>query len=173
MAVQVQHTAPTMSGSLITLVEDKKHTVHQFALTEDQIKDLTLTFIFPDGNEVDGVEGEYRDSKDNAQLFAIYPPDSVNPEQVTIWGCRNYATALAYVTQRWNQLRLRRLLISAKVELYGHVIPVGSPVLITHRNLRDALGSNDGVLCVVQSVSADDSYSLTIDAHRHEPGVYP
>jgi hypothetical protein len=167
--LQKVHTTPTMDGSLITFVEDKDYTVGEILFTQDMVKSLSLTFMFPDGNEVDGVEIEYRDPNDNAQLFAIYPADSVNPEKSELWGCRDYDEALAYATRRWKQLYLRRLLISMDVELEGQIVRVGAPVSIIHPKLDANL---DPVLCVVNAVKPKDEFEHTIELHRHESGVF-
>jgi len=168
MSLQMVHTAPTMAGALISLVEDKDYLVHEFALTEDTIKSLSLTFLFDDGTEVDGVEGAYRDPNDSAELFVTYPPTAVNPEKVQLFGCRNEANALAYVTQRWKQLALRRLLVTIETELEGEVIRVGAPILVTHPLLM----AGEPTLCVVHSIKANGEFGRTLECHRHESGVY-
>lgn len=168
MSLQMVHTAPTMAGSLISLVEDKDYLVHEFALTEDTIKSLSLTFLFDDGTEVDGIEGAYRDPDDTAELFVTYPPTAVNPEKVELFGCRNEANALAYVTQRWKQLSLRRLLVTIETELEGEVIRVGAPILVTHPTLMSGVPT----MCVVHSIKANGEFARTLECHRHESGVY-
>ncbi len=168
MSLQMVHTAPTMSGSLVTLVEDKNYLVPEFSLTTDTIKALSLTFLFPDGEEVDGVEAEYRDPDDNAQLFVTYPSTALNPEKIVLFGCRDYYAALAYATQRWKQLSLRRLLVTAETELEAEVIRVGAPVNITHPKLNGGAAT----LCIVHSVKSTGEFDKTIEFHRHEPGVY-
>jgi hypothetical protein len=167
MSVQMTHAAPTMSGSVVSLVEDRDYVVPEIVLNRDTIKSLSLTFLFPDGTEVDGVEAEYRHPEDNAQLFAIYPSTSINPENIVLFGCRDYTTALAYATRRWKQLSLRRLLVTIEVELDGEVIRVGAPVCISHPKLGPT-----PVLCIARSVTPKDEFSYTIELHRHEPEVY-
>jgi len=167
LSVQMQHAFPTVVGSMVSIVEDKNHILPSMSLSEDTIVKITKQTMFTDGEEPDGVEGEYRDPGDGAALYAIYPPDAVKPESVTLWGCRDYATALAYVTQRWKQLSLRRCLVSVEVEGEGHVIPVGTPVHVTH-----SLLGPDPVLCIVNSVTANDEFSTTIEMHRHVPEVF-
>jgi hypothetical protein len=163
----MQHAFPTTIGSVVSIVEDKNYVTPAISLTEDTIKDISKQTLFTDGEEPDGVEGEYRDPNDGAALHAIYPPDSVKPESVTLWGCRDYDEALAYVTRRWKQLSLRRCLITVEVEGEGNVIPVGTPVHVTHR----LLGENP-VLCVVNSVTPKDEFSITLEMHRHVPEVF-
>jgi hypothetical protein len=168
-SLQMVRTVPTMAGSLISFVEDMNYTVGEISFTPENINSLSVTFVFPDGNAVDGVEGEYRDPHDNAQLYAIYPPDSANPESINLWGCRDYDEALAYVTQRWKQISLRRLLVTMDVELEGQIVRIGAPVEISHPKLNSNL---DPVLCIVNSVKPKDEFLHTIELHRHEPGVY-
>lgn len=167
LILQMQHAAPTMIGSVVSIVEDTDVSVGTFALTEDTIKSLTLTYVFSDGEEPDGVEGEYRDPNDNAALYVCWPTTAVNPEAVTLWGCRDYDTALAYVKQRWNQLVYRRRLIKLETELEGHVLAVGAPVTVRH----PLLGA-EPVLCVVQAVTPQDEFSVSVDLHVHQPEVY-
>jgi hypothetical protein len=167
LAVQVQHAFPTTIGSTISVVEDKNHSVPYMSFIEDNIVSITEQYLFTDGEEPDGVEAEYRDPSDGAALYALYPAASVKPETVVLWGCRDYNTALAYATRRWNQLSLRRRLITIEVEGEGNVIPVGSPIQITHRFLGP-----DPVLCVVNAVTPKDEFSLTIETHRHVPEVF-
>ena len=167
LSIQMQHAFPTTIGSVVSIVEDKNYVTPAISLTEDTIKDISKQTLFTDGEEPDGVEGEYRDPNDGAALHAIYPTDSVKPESVTLWGCRDYDEALAYVTRRWKQLSLRRCLITVEVEGEGNVIPVGTPVHVTHR----LLGENP-VLCVVNSVTPKDEFSITLEMHRHVPEVF-
>lgn len=168
MSLQMVHTAPTMAGALISLVEDKDYLVYEFALTTDTIKSLSLTFLFDDGTETDGIEGAYRDPDDSAELFVTYPPTAVNPERVQLFGCRNEANALAYVTQRWKQISLRRLLVTIETELEGEVIRVGAPILVTHPMLMAGVPT----MCVVHSIKANGEFGRTLECHRHESGVY-
>lgn len=167
LILQMQHAAPTMIGSVVSIVEDVNHSVGTFALTEDTITNLSMTYLFSDGDEPDGVEGEYRDPRDNAALYVCWPTAAVNPEAVTLWGCRDYNTALAYVQQRWNQLVYRRRLIHLETELEGHVLVVGQPVTVRHPLLGD-----DPVLCVVNAVSPKEEFSVSVDLHIHQPEVY-
>lgn len=166
-ALQMIHASPTMVGSLISIIEDKNYTAPVMALTEETIKSLSIAFLTSDGEEPDGVEGAYRDPDDNAEMFAIYPKDAVDPETVTLYGCRTYDSALAYVRQRWLQLKLRRTLITLETELEGHVVVVGSPINVTHPLLGE-----EPVLCIVNSVAPKDEFYSTIDLHKHEPGVF-
>ena len=167
LILQMQHAAPTMIGSVVSIVEDVNHSVGTFALTEDTITNLSMTYLFSDGDEPDGVEGEYRDPRDNAALYVCWPIAAANPEAVTLWGCRDYNTALAYVQQRWNQLVYRRRLIHLETELEGHVLVVGQPVTVRHPLLGD-----DPVLCVVNAVSPKEEFSVSVDLHIHQPEVY-
>lgn len=167
LILQMQHAAPTLLGSVVSIVEDTNVTTGTFALNEDNIKSLTMTYLFSDGEEPDGVEGEYRDPQDNAALYVCWPTAAVNPEAITLWGCRDYNTALAYVKQRWNQLVYRRKLIHLETELEGHVLAIGAPVTVKH-----PLMGPDPVLCVVQAVTPQEEFSVSVDLHVHQPEVY-
>ena len=168
LILQMVHAAPTVLGSIVSVVEDKDHSVGTFALTESTIKGLTMTYLFSDGEDADGVEGEYRDPTDNAALYVCWPEAAQRPESVTLWGCRDYASALAFVQQRWRQLVYRRRLIKLETELEGHVLPVGSPVTVQHPLLGSA-----PVLCVVDAVNPQEEFSISIDLHIHQAEVYP
>jgi hypothetical protein len=167
LALQLQFAAVSSNGSLITIVEDLNHTVPYYAFDESSISAISFSYLFSEPDDYDGVEGEYRDPITNGQLYAMYPTTADNPEQVTLWGCRDRLQAEAYVERRWKQKLLRRRLVSFDVELEGNIIPVGEPISIQHR-----LTGSEPVLYVVSSVTPKDEFAFTIEAIRHEPGVF-
>lgn len=168
---RIQHAAPALLGSVVTLIQDRDHTTADMEFSEEMnnIKDgsVSLTYMFATYDEPDGVEVAYRNQSDGSQRYVVYPPTAVDPEQIDLKGCRDRIAALAYATQRWKQLRLRRRLISFDTELDAHVVPVGSPIYVKHRLL-----GMQRVLYVVNSVTPKGEFLSTIAAHRHESGVF-
>jgi hypothetical protein len=55
-----------------------------------------------------------------------------------------------------------------ETELDAEIIPVGSPVQITHPNLNNG----EPTLCIANAVTANGEFSRTIEFHRHESGIY-
>lgn len=167
ITTQLQHAAPITYGSTISIIEDYNNTIPVMKFTEENILSLTQQFLFSDGNEADGVEGEYRDFIDNSPMYVVYPENAVDPEKITLWGCRDYNQALAFVKRRWLQLKYRRQLVSFDVELEGQLLIVGSCISLIHRMLGDQL-----VLCIVNSVRPKDELISTVETHRYDPRVY-
>jgi hypothetical protein len=165
--LQMAHAAPVASGGLISIAEDEQVFTTNFSFTEDNINDLRVSFVQPASTDYDGVEGEYKNPDDNAPEYAIYPANSVNPEKVTLFGCKDSSAAQAFVERAWLQSTYRRTLYVFAAELDGHVLQVGTPASIFHQLLGD-----EAVTVVVSSVRPTSETETEIEAYQYQPEVF-
>ncbi len=167
LSLQMQSAIPMTTGSLVSLVADQQRSCANAALTEAQIKSVVLSYHFAEIADFDGVEGEYKNPDDNAAEYITEPFDAVNPDRITLWGCKDTATATAYVKRYWKQMQYRRRTLTIELEGEGNVLQVGDTVDITYAPLE-----LNALRCVVNSCRASDEFSTTLEATVYQPEVF-
>lgn len=167
-ALQMQHAAPTTVGATLSVAVDEAKTAYEVLFDTTAIADLTVSYMFPSADDYDGVEGEYKSQDDNAPLYVRHPADCVNPETLTLVGCKSKTRAQAFVERYWKQGRTRRRLFVLETEAAGHVVQVGAAIGIQH----PLLDPGSPTLCVVSSVRVNDEFSTTIEGYVYESSVF-
>jgi hypothetical protein len=168
LVIQKQHAIPITLGSTLSIVEDAPHTIPQATLNTDQLKSLSMAHMFFDSRDYDGVEVEYRDPKDNAPQYALWPEAAVNPDKMVLWGCRNRPEAEAYAKRFWKQTRLRRRMVTAETELDGRNFWIGQAIAISH----PLLSATAAVLCIVSRIRPVDEVVTALELFVYEHEVY-
>jgi predicted phage tail protein len=163
------HAFPATDGAVISMVEDVARTVPRFAFTEDNIADksLTISYQFDNAEAIDGIEVLYRSPDDFSEQYALYPANSVFPEQVTAIGLTDETEAEALSQRLWKQRQLRRQFCSFTTELEGHIPLVGELITITHTMLGD-----DPTLWIAGSIEPQDELTVKIEGHRYVEEIY-
>lgn len=168
LALQMQSAMPAAVGSMISIVEDKAHAVPSIVLDAGQIRSLTLSYSFVSSDDYDGIEGKYK-AGDNADEYVYWPPDCTNPEEMTLWGCKDYDQALAFVKLAWRKRLYRRQLFSLELEGDGHALSVGQPIGIKH----PLLGEEVATMAVVSSVTPNSEFETSVEGFIYRPEVFP
>lgn len=167
LALQMQSAIPAAVGSMISIVEDKAHSVPSIVLDAGQIRSLTLSYSFVSSDDYDGIEGKYKAS-DNADEYVYWPPDCANPEEMTLWGCKDYGQALAFVQLAWRKRLYRRQLFTLELEGDGHALSVGQPIGIKH----PLLGEDAATMAVVSSVTPNSEFETSVEGFIYRPEVF-
>ena len=159
---------PATRGALLTLVEDAAREVPAFVFGPSNIaaESLSLSFQTREPNAPDGVEIEYRDSRNWSQAYYAYPADCAIPEAINLFGCSSTNEAYAYARRAWRQRSLRREFIRFDTELEGHLPLVGDLIGVDHPLLTDP------ACWIVGSIEPGEDNRVTIEGHRYIPQVY-
>lgn len=166
--LQMQHAAPTTVGATLSLAVDEAKTAYEVLFDTSSIVELTTSYMFPSADDYDGAEGEYKSSDDNAPLYARYPADCVNPEPLTLVGCKSKTRAQNFVERYWTQGRVRRRMFVLETEAAGHVVQVGAAIGIQH----PLLDADNPTLCLVSAVTVNNEFSTTLEGYVYEPSVF-
>lgn len=167
LSVQMQSAIPITTGSVVSIVADEAVVNSNSVLTDAQIKSAIMSYRFSELADYDGVEGEYKNPADNAAEYVIEPFDSVNPDKIVLWGCKDSVTATTFVKRYWKQMKYRRRTLSLELEGDGHSIQLGDAVDVTYTPLE-----LDALCCIVQSIKVSDEFSTTVELTVYQPEVF-
>lgn len=167
VSLQMQHAVPMTVGATLSIVEDAPVSVAEVAFSEDMITNLTLSYMFINTDEYDGVEGEYKNAIDNAPEYVTWPRAATNPETMKLWGCKDYYAADAFVQRYWKQTTTRRRMLTIETELDGCFLSYGTAIDVTHRLLGETPWR-----CIISSIEQSEDFKTTIEAYVYEPSVF-
>lgn len=168
LSVQMYSMMPVAVGSKISVVGDWPVSVPSLVFDESKIRSLTLSYSFVSSDDYDGVEGKYKNQTDNSEEYVQWPPDCVNPEEMTLWGCKNYDQALEFVKLTWKKRQYRRQLFSLELEGDGHVLSVGQAIGIKH----PLLGGDVATTAVVSSVTPNSEFETSVEGFIYRSEVF-
>lgn len=168
LSLQMQAAMPITLGAKLSIVEDKSHDLPEVILDTSQIKTLVLSYSFVATDDYDGIEGKYKNSKDNADEYVYWPSDCVNPEEMTLWGCKTKADALAFVKTTWKKRRYRRQLFTLELEGDGHALYLGQCIGLKH----PLVGEEEATRAIISSITAGSEFETTVEGFIYRDEVF-
>lgn len=103
-----------------------------FAPTTMLAESFAVSYKLAEDYESDGIRVAFRDPDDFVERYALYPADSLSPDQFTLFGCTNYDHAYGYAKYLWLQLETQRAAITFDTELDGFLPEVGNRITVCH-----------------------------------------
>lgn len=167
MSVQLIRGLPITRGGTLSLVRDKPVNTPVYGLNEDRISALSISFLFDEEGQYDGIEGEYIDPVDGTKQYVLYPLNSAMPDQITLWGCQDKTRANCIVQQIWRTRLYRRTLLTMDCELDPHTLYLGAPINVQHNKL-----GTDAVFCVITKIESVDDLRTRVSAYQYDPEVF-
>lgn len=163
---------PVPLGGLISLAYDGPTDVVSGSFRDTgsgstiaNMHDISAMMRWDEVGAHDGYEVAYVDPVSGQTAYALYPSDSVDPDQVELEGCTDADTAAAFALGLWTRNRYRRKYLTWTTESEGHLVPIGARVSVD----CDLVGVED---YMVQSVRSIDEHRTEVTAWRYDVSQY-
>jgi predicted phage tail protein len=177
MVLQGVAAVPIRKGAKLGLVQDGKRLPPAQMFSDANIVADTFeaSYSFDRPGEYAGYQVEYRDPQTFNPAYVQYPPNAVDLETVTLFGCTVKANAEKFARLLWNRRLYGRQNVVFDTELEGFIANVGRRILISTNAVQ--WGDSGQVIRTIGSEilldrSVDLSqYSNPVMVLRSEQGV--
>lgn len=162
------YAAPVTNAAQLSCVIDKTQTVDKFVFNQtNMVQDsISFTWVFDQIDDIDGYEIEWRDIQTWVAQYTVFPATAANPEKVTLMGCTDPTTALAYARYLWYRKLYRRKQVSFTTELEGFLPQLGDRISV--RN--DRMGAAERY--IVSKITPQEGLTVDIEGYSYDSRVY-
>ena len=133
---QVCRSGPVRQGNVLRLIRDQHQRTPSQLFGMANMRDFSLDFVMHEDRTADSVKITYWDEKrDYAQTTVLcqLPDDTADhPQDITLFGCTNYAQAWREGMYLAASNRERRQMVSWTTGMEGHIPTFGDLVWVNH-----------------------------------------
>lgn len=133
IVLQTANAAPLPLGQLMSLAQEgTKATRRQLFSDANTVRgSLAIGYTFDKPGDYDGIQVEYRDPLTWNALYATYPPNALDVDQVQLFGCSDAGQAAQFARLLWQKRLMLRKTAHFETEMEGLLARLGDRIAVS------------------------------------------